>query len=118
MKIAIAGLKRDLLEEVVKASSDGRVTIIPTTDIEAAQYIATGQADAYIGACNSGSGAALSMLIGMLGSKKCKTVAGAGEPVDNNVIKNAVSEGRVAFGVAIESINNAVPQLVKALLEK
>ena len=67
IKIAIGGLKKKETEQVLLQTGNGQVEAIVTTDIQGAQMLKKGEIDYYFGACNSGGGAAISILIGMLG---------------------------------------------------
>jgi hypothetical protein len=118
IKIAIGGLKKKETEQAILQAADGKVEAIVTTDIQAAQMMKKGEIDYYFGACNSGGGAAISILIGMLGYSKCCTVAGAGQKPKLENVKKQIADGKVAFGMSVESIALAVPMLVQALLVK
>jgi len=63
VKIAIGGLKKNVMEEAIKKVDDSIETVI-TTDIAAVPMLKNGQVDYYFGACESGGGAAISILIG------------------------------------------------------
>lgn len=116
IKIAIGGLKKKETEQAILQVAKGKIEAIVTTDIQAAQMMKKGEIDYYFGACNSGGGAAISILIGMLGYNKCCTVAGAGQKPKLENIQKQVADGKIAFGMAVESIGVAVPMLVQALL--
>ncbi len=118
LKIAIGGLKKNEIEQAVKNAGKDLVETIVTTDIQAAQMIKNKTVDYYFGACNSGGGAAISILIGMLGYSNCCTVAMAGKKVSEDKIKEFVNSGKLAYGMAVESISDIAPVLVKLLLEK
>lgn len=118
LRIVIGGLKKELIERCVKEAGGEKVTVTVTSDFEAAKKIKAGQADYYLGACNSGGGAALSVAIGILGFSNCSTVAkNAGKP-DPIQIEKLVQEGKIAFGMSVENIEAAVPMIMKSLLKK
>lgn len=118
LNIVIAGLQKDVIERYVKKTGGDHVAVTVTTDMDAARKVKSGQADYYIGACNTGGGAALSIAIGILGYGKCATLAkGAGNP-DPKAIEASVNEGKIAFGMAVEKIEATVPLLVGSLLKK
>ncbi|GMA62827.1 hypothetical protein GCM10025859_32670 [Alicyclobacillus fastidiosus] len=54
IRIAIGGLKKEVTERVTKEIGGDKVSVIVTSDFEAAKKIKSGQADYYFGACNSG----------------------------------------------------------------
>ena len=117
LKIAIGGLNKNQMEEAIKRVGTGKVEVIKTTDINAVKLIKSGEADYYFGACNSGGGAAISILIAMLGFSKCATVAKNGYSPKVEEIKKFIGQGKVAFGMAVEAIDTAVPILLEELLK-
>ncbi|MEK3752525.1 DUF2620 domain-containing protein [Paenibacillus sp. FSL E2-8871] len=118
IRIVIAGLQKDRIKKSVLEAGGERVEALITTDMDAAKRVKTGQADYYIGACNSGGGAALSIAIGLLGYSKCATVAKSGGKPDPLKIEALVNSGTIAFGIAEESIETAVTFIVESLLKK
>ncbi|MFB5191351.1 DUF2620 domain-containing protein [Alicyclobacillus fastidiosus] len=118
IRIAIGGLKKEVTERVTKEIGGDKVSVIVTSDFEAAKKIKSGQADYYFGACNSGGGAALSVPIGILGYSNCATVAKAGGKPKAEDIEKLVAGGKIAFGMAVESIEAAVPMLLHSLFKK
>ena len=115
MKVAIGGMKKTEMEAAIKRANPAVETII-TTDIGAVPMLKNGEVDYYFGACESGGGAAISILIGMMGYGKCCTVAKNGGQVNLEVIQKFIKEGKVVFGMAHDSIDKAVPILVEALI--
>jgi hypothetical protein len=118
IRIAIGGLKKEVMERTVRQAGGDQVEVIVTSDFEATKKIKAGDADYYFGACNSGGGAALSVPIGILGYGNCATVAKAGGRPKEDAIKKLVQENKIAFGMSVESIEEAAPMLVRSLLEK
>ncbi|WP_085505747.1 DUF2620 family protein [Thalassobacillus devorans] len=117
IKIVIGGLQKDQIKRAVEAAGGVQVEAVISTDFEAAKLVKANKADYYIGACNSGGGAALSVPIGILGYGNCATVAKAGGRPKKDNIEKLIKEGKVAFGMAVESIDTAVPMIVEGLLE-
>ena len=118
IKIGIAGLKKDLIEKTVSEHGNGQFETLVTTDMDAARKIKKGELDYYLGACNSGGGAAISILIGMIGYSKCATVAKAGGAApDKEQITKLLGEGKVAFGMSVENIETTVPVILDSILE-
>lgn len=118
IRIAIAGLQKDRISRSVQQAGGNQVEVTVTTDMDAARKVKNGQADYYIGACNSGGGAALSIAIGLLGYSRCATVAKSGGKPDADHIDELVGQGTVAFGMAEESIEAATAYLIDSLLKK
>lgn len=77
-----------------------------------------GEADYYFGACQSGGGAAISLVIGILGYNKCATVAKLGAKPNKENIEKMVDEGKLAFGMAVENISTTVPIIIDVLLNR
>ena len=118
IKIGIAGLKKDLIEKTVSEHGNGQLETLVTTDMDAARKIKKGELDYYLGACNSGGGAAISILIGMIGYSKCATVAKAGGAApDKEQITKLLGEGKVAFGMSVENIEKTDPVILDSILE-
>jgi hypothetical protein len=81
--------------------------------MDAAMKLRSGQADYYFGTCHTGAGASLGVLVGILGSDKCMTFKrGVGS---EETIRQALDEGRVAFGFSIDQVDKVVPVLVKSI---
>jgi hypothetical protein len=118
IRIVVAGLKKDVIERTAKAAGGNNVEVTVTSDFEAAKKIKANEADYYLGACNSGGGAALSVAIGILGYSNCSTVSKNGKKPNPVEIEKLVEDGKIAFGMAVEGIEEAVPVIVKALVKK
>lgn len=116
MKIAIGGLKKNEMEKAIKEASGGAIETIITTDIAGASMLKKGEVDYYFGACESGGGAAISILIGMIGYSKCCTVARNGQVAKKVDIEKHVADGKIVFGMAHDGIEQTVPILVEVLL--
>lgn len=117
MKIAIGGLKKNVMEEAIHKAAPEVETVI-TTDIGAVPMLKNGQVDYYLGACESGGGAAISILIGMIGYSKCCTVAKNGQTAKKDDILKQIDSGKIVFGMAHDTIDKTVPVLLEALLEQ
>lgn len=116
MRIAVGGLDKNIIAASVKEFGYNRVEVYETTDMTAAKDIKAGRTDYYFGACNSGGGAAISILIGMVGYNKCCTVAKNGQKADENIIKKYLDEGKICFGMSVENIEPTVKLLMKHIL--
>lgn len=117
MRIAVGGLNKNEMEAAVKkAAPDAEVTV--TNDMAGAQLIKQGKVDYYFGACNSGGGAAISILIGLVGYPKCCTVCKNGGTPKKEEIQKFVDEGKVVFGMTVDTIEQTVPLLIEVLQGK
>jgi hypothetical protein len=110
-------MKKTEMEAAIR-KADPTIETVITTDIGAVPMLKNGVVDYYFGACESGGGAAISILIGMLGYEKCCTVAKNGGKVNPEVIQKVIKEGKIVFGMAHDSIEKTVPILVQALNNK
>lgn len=108
IRIVIAGLQKDRIKKSVLEAGGERVEALITTDMDAAKRVKTGQADYYIGACNSGGGAALSIVIGLLGYSKCATVAKSGA----NLIHSRSKHLSTAVQLPLESLKKVLKRLL------
>ncbi|MCM2533331.1 DUF2620 domain-containing protein [Actinomycetes bacterium NPDC127524] len=118
LRIVVGGLKKDVIERSAKAAGGDKVQVTVTSDFDASKKIKAGEADYYLGACNSGGGAALSVAIGILGYANCSTVSKNGKKPNPAEIEKLVSQGKIAFGMAVEGIEEAVPVIINSLLKK
>lgn len=116
--VVVAGLQKEVTERAIKKAGGEHVSVIVTTDMDAAKKVKNGEADYYLGACNTGGGAALSVAIAILGYGKCSTIAKNGGKPDDKTIEKLVSEGKLAFGMAVESIEAGSAMVVHHLLKK
>lgn len=117
MRIVVGGLNKNVTAEAIKkVAPDAEVTV--TNDMTAAGLIKQGKADYYFGACESGGGAAISILIGLLGYGKCCTVCKNGSSPDRAEIEKFVGEGKVVFGMTVGGIESTVPLLIDVLESK
>lgn len=117
MRIAVGGLNKNQMEASIKAA-DPTAEVTVTNDMTGAQLIKQGKVDYYFGACNSGGGAAISILIGLVGYPKCCTVCKNGATPKADEIKKFVDEGKVVFGMTVDTIDLTVPILIDALKSK
>lgn len=114
MRIAIGGMQKNEMQQAVLKADPTAETII-TTDMGAVTLLKNGQADYYFGACESGGGTAISILIGMIGYNKCCTVCKTGGRPNKAVIEKHVAEGKICFGMAVSQIEETVSLLIEVL---
>ncbi len=101
-----------IAREVVK--DKGKVTVMG--DIEAAMAVKTGQADYYLGACNTGGGGALAMAIALLGMDKCATVSMPGNIKKDEEIIKEVKLGKKAFGFTPQHGEIVIPVILNTII--
>ncbi|WP_245737383.1 DUF2620 family protein [Xenorhabdus japonica] len=62
--------------------------------------IKNGEADYYLGACNTGGGGALAIAIALIGLDQCATISMPGKILSDEEIITHVKAGKKAFGHA------------------
>ncbi|ALB29812.1 DUF2620 domain-containing protein [Companilactobacillus heilongjiangensis] len=120
IKIVIGGqMGKDEIEaDLKKMIGDKDVEITVKNDLEAAMSIQAGEADYYIGACETGAGGALAMATALLGSDKTVTVASPSKVLSEEEIADQINnKGKVAFGFTINTKDTVLPILVKYLVK-
>ena len=114
-KIGVAGLQRELIKKTIETSAPDCFEVFIYNDMEAAMKVKSGQLDYYIGACNTGAGAALSMAIAIIGYNKSATIAKPGIQAKADQVAKFIAEGKVAFGLSVEHVEHAIPLLITQL---
>ncbi len=117
MKIAIGGMQKNEMDQEIKKMMPSAETII-TTDMGAVKLLKNGTVDYYFGACESGGGAAISILIGLIGYNKCCTVCKNGGKPNKEEIEKFVKEGKICFGMTVSNIEGTVPVLMEVLMNQ
>mgnify|MGYP003361783406 CR=1 FL=1 len=120
IRIVIGGqMGKDEIEASLKklaGSSDVEITI--KNDLDAAMAIQNGEADYYIGACETGAGGALAMATALLGSDKTVTVASPSKILSEEQIADEINnKGKIAFGFTINTKETVLPILAKYLIK-
>lgn len=116
-KIGIVGLQREQVKEQIEIAAPGLFDCHILNDMDAAMKVKSGELDFYIGACNTGAGAAISMAIAIIGFNESCTIAKPSIRAKQAEVDQYVLSGKKAFGLSIEHIEHAIPMLVKALSE-
>lgn len=114
-KIGIAGLQREQIQEQIEATSPDTFEMHILNDMDAALKVKSGELDYYIGCCNTGAGAALSMAIAIIGFDKSCTIAKPAIQAKQAEVEQFISEGKVAFGLSVEHVEHAIPLLITTL---
>lgn len=114
-KIGIAGLQREQIKKFIELTAPGEFDCYILSDMDAALKVKNGELDYYIGACNTGAGAALSIAIAIIGYNKSATIAKPGIQAKPEQICQFIAEGKVAFGLSVEHVEHAIPMLINQL---
>ncbi|AHG20922.1 hypothetical protein Z042_15920 [Chania multitudinisentens RB-25] len=120
MRFVIGGQieKTKLAETVRRLAGDKATSVEIMGDIEAAMALKTGQADYYLGACNTGGGGALAMAIAIAGADKCITLGMPGKILSDDEISASVQAGKTAFGFTGQDIDAVVPVVIAAIFQR
>jgi hypothetical protein len=113
MKIAIGGMQKNEMDFAIKKAMLEVETVL-TNDMAAVKMLKNGEVDYYFGACESGGGSAISILIGLMGYSKCCTVCKNGGKLNK---AEFVKEGKLCFGMTVSNIEGTVPVLLEVLAE-
>lgn len=117
VKIVVGGqLAKETIAAQVKQCGGDLVQITVKDDLQGAMDIASGAADFYLGACQTGGGGSLGMAIAMCGYGRCITVASPGKLMSEKDMVAAVQSGKKCFGMVVEAIPTVVPVLVEAMI--
>ena len=115
LRIVVCGLGRSEAARAARLVADG-AEVRELSDVEAAMALRDGMADLLIGVCQSGAGAALAMAVGLVGRDRTMIASRMGRSIESEEIATGITSGKVAFGVAIDQIDVAVPRIVRARL--
>ena len=119
LNIVVGGqIDKEEIKQKLEDLFGDKATMVILSDIEAANKIKQGEADYYIGACNTGGGGALSLAIALLGYDKCATLSMPSNIKSEEEIIQEVQSEKLAFGFTASHKDQVLPLLVKALLEK
>ena len=118
-KIVVGGqIDKEEVKKLVEAYSEGVFEVSVRSDLEAAMAIKTGQADYYLGACNTGGGGALAMAIALLGRENTVTLSMPGSVMTEEEIRDSVRSGKKAFGFTAQHKDFIVPIVIDELKNK
>ncbi|MCC5890350.1 MAG: DUF2620 domain-containing protein [Alkalibacterium sp.] len=119
LKIVVGGQidKKEVAQLIEKHGGD-KVEVVVKSDLDAAMTMKNDQADYYFGACNTGGGGALAMVIAMLGRPNCSTVSMPGNIMSDEKIREEVKAGKKAFGFTAKHKDTVVPVILEELLKE
>lgn len=119
IRVAVCGMGKEHIARLLHETSDGAAEVTITSDFEGATALKQGNVDYFVGACQSGAGGALAVATAILGPDKAIRLSGVGSGrITPEKIKTALEDGKVAFGLAHSHVQDAVPMLATALLER
>ncbi len=118
IKIVVGGqMDKQLLAQLFTKYGGDQIEVKVMSDIEAAVAVQTGQADYYFGACATGAGGALAMAIGLIGHQYCASISIPGKIMDDEEIRQQISEGKKAFGFVNYDAEKVIPIIMEELLK-
>lgn len=118
-RIVIGGqIDKDEVRQLVEKHSNGNFEITVKSDLDAAMAVKAGQADYYIGACNTGGGGALAMALALLGRDQCVTISMPGKVMPEDEIRLNVQSGKRAFGFTAQHKETVIPIIMDELNKK
>lgn len=115
-RILLGGVGKSEVASRIKEIGDEGLEVKATNDMDAAMKLRAGQADYYFGTCHTGAGASLGVLVGLLGNDKCMTFRRG--LAKEEVVKEALDGGKVAFGFSIDQIDRVVPVLIEGIRQR
>ncbi|MEV5597637.1 DUF2620 family protein [Streptomyces sp. NPDC052496] len=104
--------KAEVAATVQRLALDG-VEVVVSNDMDAAARLRAGRADYFLGTCQTGAGASLGVLVGLLGSAVCHTF-GRSVPSESE-IAGLLDQGKKVFGFAVDQIDVITPALAGAI---
>jgi hypothetical protein len=118
VRIAVSGMGRDRMKELLERRGGNRVEVRALSDIEGVTALQRDEVDYYVGACLSGAGGALAMATAMLGPERAVRLSGLGGMPDPAEIRRRVDEGARAFGLMSAHVDAGIPPLLDAILDR
>lgn len=113
VNIVIGGqIDKDEVKQLVEKHGGDNYQVTVKSDLDAAMAVKSGQADFYIGACNTGGGGALAMALALLGRENCVTVSMPGNLMPEAEIRQQVKDGKKAFGFTAQHKETIIPILM------
>lgn len=114
--ILVGGVAKGEVASAIREAGEDGLDVKVSNDMEAAAKLRSGQADYYFGTCHTGAGGALGVLTGILGDDKVETFGrGAG---NEESVRKALDEGKVAFGFSTDQVDSIVPALLGVIRER
>lgn len=117
IRVVTAGVDASTMAQIAQEAGGDRIEVAAVGDMQGARLVKKGQAHFYLGTCWSGGGGALAAATAILGAGRVAIVATPGMSVSEEKVVEAVKEGRVAFGFPYEQSKQAIPIIIRTVLE-
>ncbi|MDX7986106.1 DUF2620 domain-containing protein [Xenorhabdus sp. 12] len=120
MRFVVGGQieKGAIAEGIRRLAGDKATSITIMNDIEAAMAVKNGEADYYLGACNTGGGGALAIAIALIGLNQCATISMPGKILSDDEIIAHVKAGKKAFGFTGQDIDMVLPVIINTIISQ
>jgi hypothetical protein len=119
VRIVVGGqMEKARIADLTQKRGGEHVDVRVKSDIEAAMSVKRGEADYYFGCCVTGGGGSLAGAIAILGYGQCMSASMPGIAPDGAKIKQAVAEGKKAFGFTDGHIDSVIDMLMEAILKQ
>ncbi|MFH9423474.1 DUF2620 domain-containing protein [Streptomyces sp. NPDC017529] len=112
-RILTGGLGKAEVANIVERLALDGVEVVVTNDMDAATQLRAGRADYFLGTCQTGAGASLGVLVGLMGTTACHTF-GRSVPSEGE-IDALLDQGKKVFGFAVDQIEAITPALAEAI---
>lgn len=111
--ILTGGVGKAEVADAVERLAPAGVEVVVCNDMDAATRLRAGRADYFLGTCQTGAGASLGVLVGLMGSAVCHTF-GRSVPSEGE-INALLDQGKKVFGFAVDQIDAVTPKLAGAI---
>jgi hypothetical protein len=118
LRVVTAGVDAPIMAKIAEEAGAGRIEVAAVGDMQGARLVKKGQADYYLGTCWSGGGGALAAATAILGAEKVAIVGTPGMSVSEDKVVQSLGEQRTAFGFPYEQSKQAIPIIVRAILQQ
>ncbi|WP_030680495.1 DUF2620 family protein [Streptomyces rimosus] len=114
--ILTGGIGKTAVADAVRRLAPAGVEVVVSNDMDAVALLQAGRADYFLGTCQTGAGASLGVLVGLMGSATCHTF-GRSVPSEDE-IGALLDQGKRVFGFAVDQIDAIAPALVVAIASR
>jgi hypothetical protein len=118
IRVVTAGVDAASMAKIATEAGGGLVEAAAVGDMQGARLVKKGQADFYLGTCWSGGGGALAAATAILGASKVGIAGTPGMSVSEEKVVQFLAEGRTAFGFPYEQSKQAIPVIVRAIVQR
>jgi hypothetical protein len=113
-KILVGGVGRTEVADTVCGLGLDDVQVAVSNDMDAALPLRAGRpGHYYLGTCHTGAGAALGVLVGLVGAARCHTF-GRSVP-SRQEVDALLDQGKTVFGFSVDQIDTVSPLVARAI---